>query len=307
MKDHIDAFLDHLKARGYAQTTLENYNRAFRPFLAWLRTRGIEKPEQITSGHLSEYQEYLYHEYSPGKTLTLSYQMNLLKILKPLFRYLCEQGRVLSDPSVKLSLPKLPRRLPRDILSKREIRLILKNPDIKTLSGFRDRLIFELLYATGIRKSELFHLSTQDINIKRREIMIRLGKGAKDRVVPIPKKTAELLEKYLYSVRPELINETKTHALIINDRGGPYNRGNMDYLMKRTLSALKLKKHITTHSFRHTCATHLLKNRADIRVIQELLGHKTLASTQQYTRVDITDLRRMIDKHHPREQMKEGR
>lgn len=307
MQKHITDFLNHLKTRGYAQTTLENYNRAFRPFLAWLGTQAIEKPEQITPRHLSEYQQYLYNDYSPRKTLTLSYQMNLLKILKPLFRYLCEQGTVLSDPSLKLQLPKLPRRIPRDILNKREIRLILKTPDIKTLSGFRDRIIFELLYATGIRKSELFDLNTQDINIKRREIMIRLGKGARDRMVPIPKKTAELLDKYLCAVRPELIREKKTDALIINDRGGAYNRGNMDYLMKRTLSALKLKKHITTHSFRHTCATHLLKNRADIRVIQELLGHKTLSTTQQYTRVDITDLRRMIDRHHPREQMKESR
>jgi len=303
MQKHINTFLDHLHTIGYAETTIHNYRVNFRPFLRWLKTQAIDTPSSLTEEIIRDYQQYLYKDYRPDRSLNLSYQVNLLKIIPPLCRWMVKNGILLTDPSVGLTMPKLPKQLPRDILTQREIRKIFSLPNIKTPCGYRDRLILELFYATGIRRTELINLSMGDINTQKRELFIRLGKGRKDRITPVPRKTTTLAETYIRDIRPVLLKKNQTDALFLNDWGTPITRNSLYRIMKKYINRANFRKRITTHSFRHTCATHLLKNRADIRVIQELLGHESLSTTQRYTHVDITDLKRMIDKHHPRGSM----
>jgi len=305
MKTIINDFLIHLQSTGYSERTVADYRYNLRYFTDWLSSQCIETFDAVTEEHIRQYQNYLFHDFKPirKKSLTLSYQVNLLKVLKPLFRWLVRTGRILSNPAIDLTMPKIPKRIPRDILNKREIRKLLSAPNTSTPEGFQDRLIFELLYGTGIRRSELLNLNTTDINLTNREILIRNGKGNKDRVVPITQKTTTQLAVWLNHHRGCILGKYESNSLLITyrkDRPGNSFIGNR---IRKYLKQTKLKKQITTHSFRHTCATHLLKNNASIRVIQELLGHESLSSTQRYTKVDITDLKRVIDKRHPREEM----
>ena len=308
LEETAEAFLRHLAAIGYSKETIIGYRRILKFFRGYLADKKISSFNKVTSDLIFSYQDYIHHEYKPlrgKKMLSLGYQANLLKVLKVLFRYLVREGKMLSDPAANLSMPKLPRRLPRNILTKREVRRILAAPDTSTLRGFQARTAFEILYSTGIRRSELRNLKVYDLNLTSREMIIRHGKGGKDRIIPITKKASEVIERYIKDYRPRLLRENAADPeyLFLNDAGKQIGQCWIQRMVRKYAEACKIKKHITTHTFRHTFATHLLRNKASIRVIQELLGHESLDSTQIYTKVEISDLRRVIDKSHPREEM----
>jgi len=186
------------------------------------------------------------------------------------------------------------------ILTKEEARRILETPDSKTPQGLRDRAILETFYATGIRVSELASLTPYDVDTEERTLRVVLGKGRKDRNVPLTRAAADAIEAYLVKARPKVVGPRKVRFLFLQDRGGKMDRSTLARMVSRWAKAARVKKHVTPHTFRHTVATHLLKGRADIRHIQALLGHSSLRTTERYTRVEISDLREVIRRAHPR-------
>lgn len=268
-------------------------------FLAWLGAQGVELCAARPSD-LAAYQSALYAARKPdGKPYASGSQANRLKGVKSFYRFLFRRGYVLLDPAASLEMPRLDQRLPRVILTTDEVVRILEAPERTTALGLRDRAVLEVLYATGIRASELAQLAVEDVDTQERLLRVVLGKGRKDRNVPLTRKAAQAALRYLLSARAKLVHE-RTTRLFLTSQGHPLNRARVNELVRHWTKQAHVKKHVTCHTFRHTLATHLLKGRADIRHIQMLLGHSSLATTERYTRVEISDLKDVIVRAHPR-------
>ena len=242
----------------------------------------------------------MYLETYRGRPLAPATQKARLTCVKNFYRYLLQNGYLLYDPAAALSLPKLPKQLPKGILSKKEMGRLLSQPDLETPLGIRDRTYLELLYATGIRVSELCNLTLNDLDLSRRELRINRGKNAKDRIVPLTEAACDYLELYLTEARPQLAAAGQ-QILFVSKNGRKMHYTTVSKLVKNYGQKAGLSKKVSPHSLRHTCATHLLKGRADIRQIQRLLGHESIAATQRYTKVEINDLKRVLKRCHPRE------
>ncbi len=295
----LAVYEDSLAVR-YAPRTVPHYMAQLRPFLAWLEERGVDLVE-VKSRDLLAYQTYLYaFRRTDGRPYSAAYQANRLVVLKHFFRFLYRRGYLLHDPAADLELPRLEKRLPRVILTTREAKRVIEAPDTRTPEGLRDRAILETLYATGVRVSELGNLTPYDADTEERVLRVVLGKGRKDRNVPLTRAAAEAIEAYLVKARPRLQGPRKVRFLFLQARGGKMDRATTARIVTSRAREAGVKKHVTPHTFRHTVATHLLKGRADIRHIQALLGHASLATTQRYTRVEVSDLRRVVERAHPR-------
>jgi len=290
---------DHLAVR-YAPRTVEHYLGQLRPFLTWIEEKGFRLTEVKPRDLLTYQTELFAFRRADGRPYSAAYQANRLVVLKHLFRFLYRAGAILYDPAADLELPRLEKRLPRVVLTVAEAKRVIEAPDTKTPHGLRDRAILETLYATGIRVSELGNLTLYDVDTEERVLRIVLGKGRKDRNVPLTRAATAAIESYLAKARPKLQAGRKTRFLFLQDRGGKLDRGTAARIVSRRAAEAGIKKHVTPHTFRHTVATHLLKGRADIRHIQALLGHASLATTQRYTRVEVSDLRQVVERAHPR-------
>lgn len=244
---------------------------------------------------------FLYSCERKGKPLSLETQYARITPLKSFFRFLLKSNYILYDPTQEIELPKRKKNLPKDIMTKKEVFRLLSKPDPDTPLGLRDRAIMEVLYSTGIRSSELRTLTVYDIDYLNGDLRVVKGKNAKDRVIPIGEIAGNYVEEYIKHARPELTQDSGEKTLFLTKNGRPINHSNLIWIIKKYVKKAKLKKNITTHSFRHTCATHLLKNRAPIRHIQEILGHYSLETTQIYTRVEVSDLKKVHARCHPRE------
>jgi integrase/recombinase XerD len=196
-------------------------------------------------------------------------------------------------------LPKLPRRLPQTVLTIEEVETVLNQPDIETLAGLRDRAMLEMLYSTAIRRMELAYLKVFDVNTRHGTVMVKQGKGAKDRVVPIGQRASAWLDKYLAEVRPELVAAHDDGTLFLTDYGESFEKNRLGDLVKRYIRGAGITAAGSCHLFRHACATHMLENGADIRYIQVMLGHSELSTTQIYTQVSIVKLREIHTATHP--------
>jgi len=284
----------------FGERTVAGYCGHVRAFLAWLSSRGLDLHE-VRSGDLDAYQTALYaRRKSDGKPYSTGAHANQLTAVKSLFRFLYRRAFVLTDPAASLPMPRLEQRLPRVILTKQEAARILEAPDKRTPLGLRDRAILEVLYATGIRASELVKLAVEDIDTEDRLLRVVLGKGNKDRVVPLTHLAARAIERYLVRGRPKLVGSVRSSALFVGPEGGRLQRGRLSAIVKEWAKEAHVKKPVTCHTFRHSVATHLLKGRADIRHIQRLLGHSSLSTTERYTRVELQDLKEVIARAHPR-------
>lgn len=216
------------------------------------------------------------------------------------FQYLTRFDLALFDPAADLALPKRPRQLPRNILSKKEMGALLSRPNLEKPLGLRDRAILEVFYATGIRVSELANLTINDLDLSAGELRINQGKNKKDRIVPLGEMACDFLEIYLHEARPRLAPAAQP-ILFVSKNGLKFHPTTLSHLIINYGRKVGLKKGISPHALRHTCATHLLQGKADIRHIQSILGHEHLSSTQIYTRVEITDLKDVLKRCHPRE------
>jgi site-specific recombinase XerD len=289
---------DELQLR-YAERTVPAYLQHVRMLLAWMEARGVTLAQIRTEDLIAFQSELLARRHEDGRPYSLGAQINALSAVKSFFRFLFRRGYLLHDPAAALEFPQGEKRLPRTILSKTEACRIIEAASGRSARARRDRAMLETLYATGLRVSELVGLHLDDVNIEDRVLRIRRGKGGRGRSVPLTVTATEAIERYLV-VRGDLLSARGSSQLFVADKGGRLHRAIVSRIVRRLALRAGLKKHVTCHTFRHSVATHLLRGRADIRHIQVLLGHSCLSTTERYTRVEVRDLLKVIDRAHPR-------
>jgi integrase/recombinase XerD len=248
---------------------------------------------------LERYQRHLfYYRKNDGKPLSLGMQEQYLAPLKTWFKWLVREHHVLANPASDLQLPKQPKNLPRSLLTIQEVEAILTEAEPNTPQGLRDRAMLETLYATGLRRMELPGVAIYDIDLNKGLLWVRHGKGKRQRIVPLGDRAAAWIDKYLIEARPELIT-IDTEALFLTDYGEPVKPDYVAGKMKRYMQFAGVNKPGSTHLLRHACATHMLEGGADIRYIQEMLGHANLETTEIYTHVSIDKLVEIHRASHP--------
>jgi integrase/recombinase XerD len=296
MREHLQA----MRVRNYSEQTVHTREFHLSFFIQWCQERGIEAPVEVTRPVIERYQRHLFHyRKKNGQPLTFRSQHSRLSPLRMWFRWMTRQNHILHNPASELELPRLGRVLPKNILSADEVEKILLLPDIHDPIGLRDRAIMEVLYSTGIRRMEIIGLKLYHLSLDRGVVFIQQGKGKKDRYVPIGERAAAWLELYIAEARPRLALEPDDLTVFLTAQGEPFNRDHMTSTVKERIDAAKLGKTGACHLFRHTMATLMHENGADIRFIQEMLGHARLETTQIYTQVSIRTLQQVHTATHP--------
>lgn len=297
-------YIEWLRERNYSEMTAVSRTTDLLRFLDWCDERGLVVPMEITQPILEGYQRWLfYHRRPNGRPLGASTQHHLLASVKGLFRWLTRSRRTLFNPAAELELPKVGTRLPRDVLTAQEVDWVINQADLTAPLGVRDRAILETFYSTGMRRKEVAQLKIHDLDVARGTVMVREGKGLKDRVVPIGKRALAWIETYLTSVRPRIQIEPDEGYLFLMGDGRPFRAASaLTEMVRRYVKQADIGKVGGCHVFRHAMATLLLENGADIRYIQEILGHASVATTQIYTRVSIQKLKQIHQAAHPAEQ-----
>jgi len=293
-------YLEWMQATNYAERTVDQRRKYVGWFIAWCEERGVTRPGEVTRPVLERYRRELHrHRKKDGKPLSFRSQNGRLSMLRGYFGWLSKQNHILYNPAADLELPRPEKRLPKHVLTASEVERVLNQPDATKPLGVRDRAILEMFYSTGIRRNELLGLKEHDLDFDRGTVMIRQGKGKRDRVVPIGRRASLWVEKYLLEVRPDLVAGRDDGTLFLTYRGGPFNESRLSLMVHRYVKASGVGKSGACHLLRHTMATLMLENGADIRYIQQMLGHEDLRSTQVYTQVSIRKLKEIHDSTHP--------
>jgi integrase/recombinase XerD len=289
----VDGFIDRLwMERGLSKNTLVSYRSDIAGFARWLRSHGSNLV-QAQRAHLQSYlAERISRSARPRSTA------RLLSSLKRLFRFMCREGMRADDPSALIEAPKLGRSLPKS-LSESEIESLLTAPDTSTTLGIRDQAMLELMYASGLRVSEMVTLTLDQINMHRGLLRL-IGKGDKERLVPMGESAQDCLQQYLDEARPELLKGRSDQSVFVTARGSAMTRQAFWYMIKRYAKPIGISERLSPHTLRHSFATHLLNHGADLRVVQMLLGHSDLSTTQIYTHVARERLKQLHATHHPR-------
>lgn len=304
--DNLDLFKNryrqYMEIANRSPRTIEEYLWKMDHFTSFLYQIGLSDIHEVRKDHIASYQkEVFYRLNDKGRQNQPQSQNNYLKTVKSFFAFLKSEGYLSYDPSKEISYAKASRRLPRTILTEQEIKKLFKAPDINTPLGYRDRAILEVLYSTGIRRQELLNLKLEDIDYEKGFLRVNRGKGGKDRIVPLGKIACKYLENYIKLVRIDLQRIERSEYLFLTLAGTRLEETSLRKRLHRYVKQAKLNKTVTPHVFRHTCATHLIQQKANIRCVQEILGHKSLDTTQKYTQITITDLKEAHAKCHPRE------
>ena len=295
----IAAFLEWLRTHGYSEHTIRNRELYLGYFTIWCEDRGITRPAEVTKPVLERYQRYLYHyRKKDGDPLSFRSQHSRLVPIRAFFKWLARNNHILYNPASEIELPKLEHRLPKAVLTATEAEQILSQPDITEPLGIRDRAILETFYSTGMRRMEVIGLERYDLDVERGTIMVRQGKGKKDRMIPIGARAIRWIDKYVADVRPSLVaNDDAT--LFLTNYGEAFTPNRLSQLVRNYVDAADINKRGSCHLFRHTMATLMLEGGADIRFIQAMLGHAKLDTTQIYTQVSIRKLKEIHDSTHP--------
>jgi integrase/recombinase XerD len=300
MAARAESYTQWMTERNYSLLSVRQKSHHLRRFLEWCEMRGVARPEEITRPILERYQRDLFNYRRPnGKRVTFRTQRGHLVSIQVFFRWLCRTNVLTSNPASDLELPKKEQRLPTGILSSSEMETVLNQTDIRDVYGLRDRAVMETLYSTGVRRSELVGIKLKDIDMEAGTVFVNQGKGKKDRVVPIGDRALTWIEKYLSESRAVLSTELKEEALFLNNKGKTLTPGGLGNIVKAYLKSAAIERGSTCHLFRHTMATLMLENGADIRYIQEILGHAKLESTKIYTQVSIQKLKEIHNATHP--------
>jgi integrase/recombinase XerD len=297
---HLERFLDYLAVeRGLARNTLDAYRRDLRRYVGFLEERGIEQPTRAGEEDISGFVRHLSSaEYEPGKRYRASSVARALAAVRTFHRFLVREGETEADPAEGVARPKVPRNLPKP-LSVDEVASLLAAPGRESPVELRDTGILETLYGAGLRISELVALDVDDADLEEGSVRV-VGKGSKERIVPLGRYAVRALEAYLTRGRPTLAGPHSRAALFLNQRGGRLTRQGCTNILKQTATRAGIHKRVTPHMLRHSFATHLLEGGADVRVVQELLGHASVATTQIYTLVTKDRLREVYFAAHPR-------
>lgn len=289
----IDAFTRLLWAeQGLAANSLESYRFDLSGLSLWLNARDRD----LASAERADLLEYLGRRSRLG--FSASSNARLLSCLRSFYGLLLRQGKRSDNPSERIEAPRQGRRLP-GTLSEAEVEALLGAPDTSTPLGLRDRAMIELMYATGLRVSELVGLSGGQVNLRQGVLRV-VGKGSKERLVPVGDVALRWLQRYLDDARPQILGKRQSDALFVTHRGGSMSRQAFWYLLRRHAQTAGFAGPISPHKLRHSFATHLLNHGADLRVVQLLLGHEDLSTTQIYTHVASTALKTLHATHHPR-------
>jgi integrase/recombinase XerD len=290
----IDRFADALwMERGLSRNTLSAYQTDLRKLSIWLdreRGRGLLKAERI------DILDYLSSQSVAGRKPRSTARM--LSCVRQFYQHALREGWVKADPSARVDAPKLGRPLPHS-LTETEVEALLDAPDLEDAEGFRDRVMFEVLYATGLRVSELVGLRLEQVSLNQGLVRV-VGKGGKERLVPLGEEAISWLERFMRSGRQELLGAQLCAEVFPTRRGGGMTRQAFWYRIKKHAQAAGITKHLSPHTLRHAFATHLLNHGADLRVVQMLLGHSDLSTTQIYTHVARERLKSLHAVHHPR-------
>lgn len=291
----LDEFSDTLWLEdGLSRNTLESYRRDLNKFALWLQQQRNALLLQGTHADIQGFLAYLVVEQKARATST----SRAISSLKRLYQYQLRQGRISVDPTLQIATPKLPRSLPKT-LTEQDVELLLQAPDVETPLGMRDRTMLEVLYASGLRVSELVGLSVAQVSLDMGVVRV-MGKGSKERLVPLGEEALDWLRRYLAEARPALLNNQLSNAMFVTARGAGMTRQMFWYLIKRHAKLGGLHKPLSPHTLRHAFATHLLNHGADLRVVQLLLGHADISTTQIYTHVARERLKQLHAAHHPR-------
>lgn len=294
MNELITQFIHYLTVeRGLAKNTLESYQRDLHAYCAYLERESFTN---LNETNRMQIMGYLLHLQEQGRaTATLS--RNLASI-RAFYQFLLREKFIDKDPSVNLESPKIEKKLPQ-VLSVAEVETLLNGPDTRLPSGLRDKAMLELLYATGIRVSELVSLNLSDVNLNMGFIKC-FGKGSKERIIPLGRLAIADVSRYLERGRPMLKKRGQEEALFLNHHGRRLSRQGFWKIIKKYAQLANSHKEITPHTLRHSFATHLLENGADLRSVQEMLGHADISTTQIYTHVTRSRLKEVYAKAHPR-------
>ena len=296
----IQRFLDHLTVeRGLSPNTLAAYRRDLARYATFLRARGVPDARQVSdhdvAGHVAGVSASTHGDEKPYRATSV---VRALSSIRAFHRFLLREGEVERDPTVGVIRPKLPRALPHP-LSVEDVTRLLAQPDPSTSAGLRDRAVLETLYGAGLRVSEMVGLDVDDVDLEEGSLRV-LGKGSKERDVPIGRFGREAVAGYLTRVRPALATARSRSALFLNLRGGRLSRQGVTDILAKHARAAGIDRRVSPHVLRHSFATHLLEGGADVRVVQELLGHASVATTQVYTLVTREHLREVYFSSHPR-------
>ncbi len=292
MKELVQSFLEMLEyEKHYSNYTVLNYQKDLSSFEEFVEKKKLTL-EKVDYTAIREYLTVLYDKKYSNKTISRH-----ISSLRSFFKYAKKMGKIKTNPMTLISNPKLEQKLPK-IVSYSDLEMILTSLDDGTVIGDRDTLILEMLYATGIRVSELVSIKIPDIDFQNREIRI-LGKGNKERIVLFGSRCLQLLEKYLNNAYPTL-NQKGESYLLLGKRGNKINERQVRTIVDKAVSKAGLKLHISPHVLRHTFATHMLNEGADLRSVQQLLGHESLSTTTIYTHVSNERLRNVYLHTHPR-------
>lgn len=301
-------YLEWLRDRSYSEQTVASRRRHLAVFLEWCSERGLGTAPELGRQAVELYQRHLaHHVKDDGGPLAAQTQRGYLMTLTGFCRWLTRSRLILYNPAADLVLPRQPHRIPRDVLSPAEAERVLAVPDVRTLMGVRDRAILETLYSTGMRRSELARLATADVDLERGLALIREGKGRKDRMVPVGERALAWVRRYLADVRPCYVVPPDEGDLFLTRFGRGFVPNGISEVVSAAVTRSGVGKKGSAHLLRHTAATLMLEGGADIRFIQQLLGHEDLGTTQVYTRVSIKALKQVHDATHPAARLEPGK
>lgn len=294
MEQMVDTYLLHLKVeRGLAKNTLDSYRRDLRKFVGYLRRNDIHTLDEVDRRLIMSFMEDLHNQHRAAATISRN-----LAAIRSFYSFLVQENLVKANPSTELDAPKIPKRLP-NVMTVSQVAALMEQPNSRTAAGMRDKAMLELLYATGLRVSELVDLNLTDVNLGMGYLRC-LGKGSKERIVPMGKSAIEAVDTYLQKGRGKLIRNPEEQAVFVNIHGGRLTRQGFWKILKKYVRQAGFQGDITPHTLRHSFATHLLENGADLRAVQEMLGHSDISTTQIYTQVTATHLRDVYQQAHPR-------
>jgi integrase/recombinase XerD len=301
MAAKIIGFFDWMTVKDYADGTKKSWGTGLVVFSRWCAERSIGRPQDVT---LEVLEGYLRHvngrkRVKDGQPISHGTKHNWLMAVKILFRWLAKSGQIVNNPAADLELPRKRLRLPRDVMSVTEVEHVLNAADLGTFMGLRDRAMMELLYSTGIRRAELCRLKVCEIDTDKGWLRVEQGKYSKDRVVPVGERALLWLGKYMTELRPLLAWRGSNEYVFLTKLGKPLTPKQLTHALHEYVMKAGIGKSGSCHIFRHTMATLMLEGGADVRYVQEMLGHASIDTTQIYTRVSIGRLKKVHEKTHP--------
>jgi len=293
MQTYLDIFLDYLKIeKGLSSNTVNAYRADLEKYFIFLKKKGKKSLEEVTKEDIIDFL------FSLRETHAISSIARFFSSIRSFYRFLFREKILKTDPTQLIEYPKLEKKIP-GVLDFWEVERLLKTPSLRTPQGIRDRAILEVMYATGLRVSELARLRLKDVNIEIGFLRCQ-GKGSKERIIPLGRIAKKFLEKYFFNARPKLLKGKESEFLFLAQGGHPLSRQSIWKMIKKMVKRAKIKKEVSPHTLRHSFATHLLERGADLRSVQEMLGHASITTTQIYTHINRLRLKEIHRQFHPR-------